>query len=435
MFHRKKWTLPLLLVLVLCLTACGSKTAQAPAEPAEASEPEPVTVSLGGVETALDVQELTLSGEAQIQELIENAAAFTNLQKLNIDGTVTALQLEALRTAFPGAELQYSISLLGKAISPDTTKLDLSALGRNQVSDAAQALALLPDLVEVNLSDALTVDDYIALKKAAPQAQFAYSFDLFGQTVTTETESLSYSRVPIGNDGVLEFSKVLPYLDKLQELRIEYCDIADWAMADLRDAFPDKKIAWRVVYGWGNSWSDTETIWAIGGFGDANLFPLRYCTEVKYLDLGHNGIYSLDFVRYMPNLEVFIIENDFVSDLTPLASCQHLEYLEVGETRVKDVSPLAACTTLEHLNIGGLLELTDISPLYGLPNLKRLYGLCDVNVPAEQVEYITALMPNTEVAFHYDPKGAVNGYHWRYEAGGGLVPRYQLLHDQIGYNW
>ena len=44
-------------------------------------------------------------------------------------------------------------------------------------------------------------------------------------------------------------------------------------------------------------------------------------------------------------------------------------------------------------------------------------------------------MPNTEVDFDYYPKGAVNGSHWRYEDGGGLVPRYQLLHDQIGYDW
>ncbi|MBQ9248751.1 MAG: hypothetical protein IJ179_00115 [Oscillospiraceae bacterium] len=432
MCYWRKLILPILLVLAFCLAGCGSDAPAAPANPVETA---PLTVTLDGIEFPVDTQELTISGETQILELVENAAAFPELRTLNIDGAVTAQQLDVLRGALPNVQLRYSVSLLGKTLPVDTTSLDLTGLSSGQVADAAQSLSLLPQLAQVELSDALTVDDYIQLKKAAPQAQFAYSFDLFGQTVTTETESLTYSRVPIGNDGVLVFSKVLPYLDKLQELRIEYCDIADWAMADLRDSFPDKKIAWRVVYGWGNSWSDTERIWAIGGFGDANLFPLRYCTEVKYLDLGHNGIYSLDFVRYMPNLEVFIVENDFVSDLTPLASCKNLEFLEVGETQVTDVSPLAACTSLKHLNIGGLLGLTDISPLYELPNLERLYGLCDVNVPAEQVEYITALMPNTEVAFHYDPKGAVNGYHWRYAEGGGLVPRYQLLHDQIGYDW
>ena len=432
MFHLKKWVFPLILVFVLCLSACGSSEPAAPAEPAET---EAVEIRIGGAPFPVDARELTLESEEQIRELIEYAAAFADLQTLHLNGAVTPQQLAALQGAFPGAALEYSVSLLGKSLPSDTASLDLTALDSSRVAEAAQALALLPQLQQVSLSDALSVDDFIALKKAAPQAKFDYSFELFGQTVTTETESLSYSRVPIGNDGVLEFSRILPYLDKLQELRIEYCDIADWAMADLRDAFPDKTIAWRVVYGWGNSWSDTDTIWAIGGFGDANLYPLRYCTKVKYLDLGHNGIYSLDFVRYMPDLEVFIVENDYISDLTPLAGCKNLEYLEVGETRVTDVSPLAACTSLKHLNIGGLLNLTDISPLYDLPNLERLYGLCDINVPAEQVEHITELMPNTEVAFHYDPKGAVNGYHWRYAEGGGLVPRYQLLHDQIGYNW
>ena len=279
----------------------------------------------------------------------------------------------------------------------------------------------------------MSVDEFIARKEAG-EGDFPFRFDLFGQSVDQDTASLSWSRIYIGTEGLIPFFRVLPHLDKLETLRFEYCGAADWAMARLRESFPDKDIVWRIDYGWGGSMTDTDTIWAIGGFDDYRLYPLRYCNAVKYLDIGHNGIYNLDFVRHMPELEVLIVENDYIADLRALASCRKIEFLEVGETRVKDVSPLAACTSLEHLNIGGLLELTDISPLYELPKLKRLYGLCDVNVPQEQVDHITVLMPDTEVAFHYDPKGAVNGYHWRYDEN-GIVPRYQLLHDQLGYDW
>ncbi len=418
-----------LAALLLC--GCGSVAS----EPDPTPEPTEPVITLAGEEYTSEILELALTSREEITELLEKKADFPALQQITLSEMPDAADLETLKAAFPQAEIHYPVSFLGRQLPLDTKTLDLSALTAQDVPAAAQALSLLPALEEVSLSTELSVDDYIALKQACPAAQFAYSFELFGQTVTTETETLAYANVEIGDEGVAEFMKVLPCLDKLQRVSFEYCGIEDETMAELRDAFPDKEIVWRVIYGWASSWSDTIRIWAIGGFSDQQLESLKYCTKVKYLDLGHNGIYELDFVRYMPDLEVLILENDYVSDLTDLATCKKLEYLEVGETQVTDVSPLAECTSLEHLNIGGLLGLTDISPLYTLPNLKRLYGLCDVNVPPEQVEYIKSIMPDTEIDFDYYPKGAVNGSHWRYADGGGLVPRYQLLHDQIGYDW
>ena len=419
----------LLLALLLC--SCGSKAAT---DPVVTAAPAPETVLLDGIEYEPGVDTLSLESAEAVDALVNNAGRFSALRDVTLAEPPSAAQLNALREALPGAALHYTVNAAGKALTSDAVSADLSSLPEKDVQAAAQALALLPDLQRVSLSLDLPVEAYVELKKAAPGARFDYAFDLFGQTVTEDTESLYYENVEIGNLGVIQFLRVLPCLDKLTELTFEYCGISDWAMADLRDAFPDKKIVWRVVYGWGSSMSDAETIWAIGGFNDSQLYSLRYCTEVKYLDLGHNGIYSLDFVRYMPKLEVLIVENDYVSDLSALSECKTLEYLEVGETQVKDVSPLAGCTGLEHLNIGGLPGVTDISPLYGLPKLKRLYGLCDVNVPAEQVEYIKSIMPDTEIDFDYYPQGAVNGSHWRYDEN-GIVPRYQLLHDQMGYYW
>ena len=61
---------------------------------------------------------------------------------------------------------------------------------------------------------------------------------------------------------------------------------------------------------------------------DEMLAELKYCTKLKYVDIGHNGFKDLSFVEYLPDLEVLILENDDVSDLSPLVHCQKLEYLD-----------------------------------------------------------------------------------------------------------
>ena len=392
-------------------------------------------IGLDGEGYSPDAQDITLSTNAGVEDLLRNAAYLPALQRVRLEGEAsTPANVHALRDALPGLTLDYPLTLLGKSLDLGVTSLDLSGLTASDVAQAAEVLPMLPELKIVTLPDSLSFSDYAALKAAAPNVDFDYHFTLFGQEADTHTTLLEYANVEIGNEAARQLYDVLPYLDKLERISFVDCGIDDDVMDKLRRAFPEKEVVWLVRFGWGQAMSDVDRIWAIGGFNDEQLKPLKYCTKVKYLDLGHNGITKLDFLYYMPDLEVAIFENDYLVDLTALGSCKKLEYLEVGETRVTDVSPLAGCESLEHLNIGGLPLLRDISPLYGLTHLKRLYGLCDVNVPQEQIDHIKQLMPDCEIDFQYDPKGAVNGSHWRY-TDGGYAERYALLHDQIGYDW
>ncbi|MBO5556806.1 MAG: hypothetical protein J5927_06435 [Oscillospiraceae bacterium] len=393
------------------------------------------TVALGGEAFAPDTRELTLSTPAAVEDLIARSGYLHDLETVTLSGEAAGPEtIRRLREALPQLPLDYPLTLLGKTLDPGISSLDLSAITPADIPQAVEVLPMLSQLKTVALPDSLPFSDYAALKAAAPDVDFSYAFTLFGQEADTHTTELAYANVDIGNAGARELYDILPALDKLERISFVDCGIDDDVMDKLRRAFPEKEVVWLVRFGWGQAMSDVDRIWAIGGFNDEQLKPLKYCTKVKYLDLGHNGITKLDFLYYMPDLEVAIFENDYLVDLTALGSCKKLEYLEVGETRVTDVSPLAGCESLEHLNIGGLPLLRDITPLYGLQHLKRLYGLCDVNVPQEQIDTIKELMPDCEVDFQYDPKGAVNGSRWRYTEG-GYAERYALLHDQIGYDW
>lgn len=101
------------------------------------------------------------------------------------------------------------------------------------------------------------------------------------------------------------------------------------------------------------------------------------------------------------------------------------------------LSPLAGLKNLRHLNIGYCFALHDISPLYGLTELERLWIGKFTPIPMEQIEHMRECAPNCEVNIEttLDP----NGSTWRYlgenEFGvTELAPRYELLREQLHYN-
>ena len=139
----------------------------------------------------------------------------------------------------------------------------------------------------------------------------------------------------------------------------------------------------------------------------------------------------------MPKLEVAILAMDNWSDATPLASCTELEYLEMQTTLCTDLSPLSGLKNLRHLDIAYIVDLEDISPLYSLTELERLWVGSNNRVPKEQIEQMRAAAPNCEVndTVYDDPTGG----RWRYVDYNDkayifiLHPRYEKLREQFGY--
>ena len=133
----------------------------------------------------------------------------------------------------------------------------------------------------------------------------------------------------------------------------------------------------------------------------------------------------------MPKLEACIIAISHVSDLTPLASCPELEYLEVFTTDITNVEPLANCKKLAYLNIANCKKLTDITPLYDLTSLKVLRMVVTPKVPKEQKEELARRLPDCQIL---NLGGDPTEYGWRYDQHGHPVPRYTLLRKQMQYD-
>lgn len=441
----------LILLALLVLAGCGAQVSEPTTTTAEPTTLPP-TADIGGTEVLLDVQELDLTQLAyDMDALLAAAPELACVTHIELGCTeLTAQDVAALKTAFPGAEVAYSLELFGESIDPETTELSLPNMAPAKSGELARVAALLPKLERISFVDengtcAYTIEDIPQLdliRAAVPEVKLQVSFDLFGQIVTSEDERIEYYLVPIGNEGVTQVRAVLPYLSSCTYLLLEGCDIDNEVMAQLREDFAEQtKVVWRVWTAgpfYGNKeftercgfLTDTELIRTVA-VSDTTSHVFKYCNEVKYVDFGHNDYISdFSFLAYMPNLEVAIIAITQVTDISVLANCPKLEYLEVFSTAVADLSPLAACKELKHLNIANMPNVTDISPLYGLDKLERLRICTCPNVPKEQVAEIAEKLPNCNVMNKgWDP--TEDG--WRRDRNKNYVPRYALLREQMQY--
>lgn len=438
-------------LLMLALAACGEST---PVEettiPTETTAPtEPPLVDIGGTQVDVQATALDLSaGGYELDTLLAAAERLTEVSQINLGETeLTYEQMESLRAAFPGAEISYSLRLFDQVLSPDTTSLELPDMDPARTGELVSALPLLPQLTQINFVSAEGVCAYgiedipqlDTLREAAPEIYLQVSFELYGQTVTSEDTRIEYYLVEMGNEGAEVVRAVLPYLRSCEYLLMDGCGVDNEVMAQLREDFPETKVVWRVwtyppdyssekIMRWASFLTDTHRIRTVL-VNDSTCDVLKYCTETKYVDFGHNlEISDFSFLGYMPHLEAAIIGLTNCADLTPLMNCTELEYLEIYGSKVTDLTPLAACVNLKHLNISRL-EVDDITCLYGL-ELERFRAV-DTDIPKEQIQEYAELHPDCQMLM----KGwAPHQNGWRYDDDGNMVPRYALLREQMEYD-
>ena len=307
--------------------------------------------------------------------------------------------------------------------------LDLSDLEQEAVEVLLPALEECANLKKVVLSPEKVPLETVGLVQALPAHPLVdYPVTLYGKEFNTADETINLNRIAIRDDGAA-LREVLPYMSNCTMVEMERCGLKYVKYAALRDEFPERGIVWRVSFGpYSVRTDETRILASIKGnnLTGANCEALKYCTKVKYLDLGHNIIDDISFVEYMPDLEVAILAINYWSDASPLASCKKLEYLEIFNTRCTDLSPLAELTNLKHLNICWIKQLKDITPLYGLTGLERLWIGCINKVPEEQLKEIRERLPDTKINTTTDNPTSEG---WRKD------PRYDLLAEQLGYNW
>ncbi len=123
--------------------------------------------------------------------------------------------------------------------------------------------------------------------------------------------------------------------------------------------------------------------------------------EFTYLEAESMGIQSLVGLEHAKNLLTLrLSDNQYITDVTPLAGLTNLRTLILNQNRIADVSPLAGLVNLQELDIHHN-EIRDVSPLSGMTKLWRLAirenPIRDISPLAGLVDVRSLVLSCTEV--------------------------------------
>lgn len=329
-------------------------------------------VDLGGKRVNPEETQLELYPEEYDPDILGNNLVYLRqLTELTLHApAMTETVLSALKEAHPEITILCTAEILGREYDTDTTELDLSAMTDADVEAVATQLSRLPNLTYVNLNPeegaaSLSKEAVKQLMEAAPDVVFDYSFDFFGETLSTAQEEVVLTNVKIGDENESEIRLALDLLGNCSRFVLDNCRMSDEVMEQLRNDYRGQtKVVWRVWFGGGSSLTDAEVIRCTYDLVDDNCHDLVYCEDVRFVDFGHNEwLDGCDFISGMVNLEYCILSGAPIKSLEPFANCKNLKFLEIAFCEyIEDLSPLANCENLQMLNISNTHAL-DLSPL------------------------------------------------------------------------
>ena len=398
-------------------------------------------VQLGQKRFNQDITDVALNGyEVAYESLAQNLKYLPNVNTVHIDQIeMNAQEMDDLQAAYPEIAFTYTVELAGHRYDHTVSEVDLARMMPSEVNKAVERLALLPNLTDLMLMDGdgqsrLALSDVKIMVDAFPEANFHYVVNLFGNVISLTDEDLVFDSVKVGNEGITEIRNVLDLMNHCTYVKLDSCEVDNGVMAQLRNDYPEKNVVWRVFTDKYSMLTDEQMLRMPNSLTDKDAAVLQYCNQVKYLDVTQSNITDISFISHMPNLECAILSITRIKDLSPLAECPNLVWLEVTNcSGIKDLSALSTLENLKYLNVS-ITKVADLSPLDNL-NLER-FKCVRTSTTKKDIEAFIAKHPNCRTT----TTGSSLGLGWRYEDANQktIFPYYEQLvkifrYDDKGY--
>ena len=390
-------------------------------------------VELGGESFSHTTKELTLPAGVTSGEVNEKLSYLPDVRM--VDTTNARLdrnELATLRAAYPKIRFLFKVTIAGETFRSNTENINIPESAALDLPELLEHGEDFSELKIINLgSRRMSLDDVIAIRDSYGGVEVICKTTVCGKDCSTDWKELDLSNRRIEDLG--EAEKAILAMARLEKLYLCDCGIDDETLEALRDKYAGlTQVVWRVYLNGVACRTDAESFcmskysneW--GYLPYQNAEPIKYCTDMVTLDLGHGNFDRIDFVSTMPKLKYLIICSAPVTSLEPLRGSTELYYLEMFFTNVRDLEPITKLPNLRHLNISHC-RLDDYTQLFEMKQLKRLWWVDSGLSEAQQNELREAL-PDTKICFWAWEDNAVGNY-WRDD------PSYREMRDNLGMNY
>ncbi len=299
--------------------------------------------------------------------------------------------------------------------------LDIPTVIRDSITTS---MTKYPELQSLKVDNIVfTPDEYIAVCKMNPEVDFFAKVEFENTTFDLAQKEIDISKKKIKDKEA--FSSLIEHFPKGTKLVMCDCNYKNEEMAELREKYSHLDFAWRIYMGKWKLRTDDEAFsvmiydYTHTRMKSKDIEVLKYCTNMKALDLGHQAITDISIIGQMTDLRVLILADNWITDISPLSNLKNLEYLELFVNNITDLSPLAECTKLVDLNFGWN-KVSDFSCIYSLENIERLW-LPNTKLPVAKREEVIENFPEAKIVFS-DPNSISSGWrtHERYFSMRGM---------------
>ena len=342
-----------------------------------------VTIDDKSYDTGISTLDISRHGYSDTHTFIQKLDYFSDLETVVFgDQTIPESEKQKLCDAYPEVDFEVigTYEIYGKQVPENTEELDL----RDVKLDASlcDQLALLTQLKSVDLHDQpLSIEEKKELCKLFPEVSFGWTVMYNGEEYDSSITEFDLSGQRIESDEELEaIREAVSQFPDLEKVILCDCGLSYERLAELNEEWP-VRVVWRVYLG--SRWSlRTDAVafsvlivhYDYPRMGSWNLEPLKYCTDLLALDLGHQSISDISIIGdYLPDLRLLILADNCIYDISPLSKLKHLHYLELFLNRIHDLSPLRELNELVDVNISYNGGIYDIEPLLHSPMMERIW--------------------------------------------------------------
>lgn len=314
-------------------------------------------VPLLGERYAPDTEALDLTGKAPDAAAISDALMLLPaVRAIDLRGVPASAEAVAeLSDTFPDIDFKFSFDVPRGELTTDDTEIVVTGSYDDLMAYVA-FIDYMPNLERVDAGAIeLTTEQVDEIQTHKNGKKVLYTLEVFGRKVSSDATELNLDGASVPDVAAME--KCLAELPNLEKVSLLDCGLTQTECGQLFDAHPDIKFVFWIEFGHYKIRTDVtafSTLLGDGnryGYNDKTFEPIRYCTDLMMLDLGHNHLTNIENFKHLTKLRVLILADNEITNIDPIAGFTDLEFCELFLNDISDMSPLTGLEKLMDLNL------------------------------------------------------------------------------------